>query len=156
MSMDFYGYVGAFARVPVIETENTVTVYRCSNKNCNNHTKMSESNMFCPKCGNKGEKHSESVKQRKQLSWIQFTEEYFSDPEIFWCNEEGIIMPNRKFGSTSSFSKEDGSMTKTINAKQIDKVIEEFKENFQPFTDKIKELYNKEVQVEYGIVTYYM
>ena len=156
MSMHLYGYVGAFARVPLVENQKTLKVYRCSDKNCSNHTKMSESNVFCPKCGSKGEKHTETIKEEGQLNWFQFTEEHFSDPDIFWCNEEGIIMPNRKFGSTASFSREDGTMTKTINDKKMKKAIEEFKEKFQPFADKIKEIYNKDVQVEYGLVTYYM
>lgn len=159
MGYSSYSYVGAYVKLPQVEKTYTKTVHRCSDENCSNHAKeeMPKDARFCIKCGTEIEELEIEAKKTSVLKYYEFAEEHGLDPDHFAQvqNSYNVLIPNYSFGALASWD-EDEEITKEIDFKEAQKIVEEYKENAQNFIDKVKEIYGIELQVEFGVVSYTM
>lgn len=159
MGYTAYSYVGAYVKLPQVEKNYTKTVRRCSDENCSNHKKeeMPKDARFCIKCGTEIEEIEVKAKKTAVLKYYEFAEEHGLDPDHFSQvqNSYNVLIPNYSFGALASWD-EDDEITKEIDFKEAQKIVEEYKENAQNFIDKVKEIYGIELQVKFGVVSYTM
>lgn len=159
MGYNAYNYIGAYIEMPMVEEEYTKTIRRCSNTSCSNHRneKMSSSFKFCNQCGKEIEELSNKEVKTRIPDYYSFAEDNGFDPEEFSQvqNNREILIPNRHFGSVSSWD-ENEEIAYEFNPKDGQKAIEEYTKVAKAFIDKFKEIYNIELKVKFGVVSYIM
>lgn len=159
MGYNAYNYIGAYIEMPTVEKEINKTIRRCSNKACSNHKneKMSSSFKFCNQCGKEIEEFSKKEVKTTIPDYYSFAEDNGFDPEEFSQvqNNREVLIPNRRFGSIEYWD-ENEEIAYEFNTQDTQKAIEEYIKVAQPFIDKFKEIYNIELKVKFGVVSYIM
>ena len=155
MGMDLYIHVTTYIELFEVEQLVKTATYRCSNTACQNHKYMSNSNKFCPICGKEGETDIKEVMENQMLNWYDFLEENDLPDNLYQANDSNCVLPNISMKHSFSMSRHDDSMNCEISPQYIKNGIAEFKEKFQIYLDKIKEIYGKEVEIKFGVVSYY-
>lgn len=156
MGYNAYGYLGAYIELPKVEKKSKQLIRRCSNKSCVNHKseKISKEVDFCSKCGKEIE---QEITKYQVENYYNFAEENGLDPEKFAQvrNDLDILIPNRGFGSQISWD-ENTEIKEEFVWGETKKYIAEFTKEAQEFINKFKEIYNIELKVKFGVVSYIM
>lgn len=155
MGYSTYNHMGAYIELPEIEEEYTRVIRRCSDQKCSNHKNehMSQDFHFCNKCGTEIEEIETKEKQFTALDYYSFAEENGLDPEEFTQMNDNVLIPNRSFGSTINW-EESETFAKEFSVEEAQRCIKDYSHYAKGFMNKVKEIYNIELKVKYGIVSY--
>jgi len=152
MSLDYCVYVAAYVKLPVVDCVEKYEITACSNKNCINSKgseKLKHEN-FCSKCGSKIVSKEISNVKRGELNWYDFLIENDLPEEVFSLSGSYLTYDI----DVSIDVKYSDNNANEIKYEEIPNKIKEFKENFKEYADKLKELYNVELEVKYGVINY--
>ena len=157
MGYNAYNHMGAYIELPQVQEQYTKVIRRCSQKECSNHKNenMSKDFHFCNKCGTEIEEIETKEIRWTALDYYSFAEENGLDPEEFTQMNESILIPNRSFGSTVNWD-ENEQITQEFSVEEAQRCIEEYTRYAKEFMDKVKEIYNIDLKVKYGVVSYIM
>lgn len=158
MGIDNYTYIGAYVDVPEITETTEVDKYRCSNTVCKNHKDMANSNKFCPACGSAGEEYKKPITLTQSLNLYELAEKHnLSEDDLFQVNDGDQWIPNSAYGGTKfTYDKHSNDGAKKIKAQDIDKSIAAFKSKYKSFIDAVKTEYDFDLEINFGVVSYYM
>jgi len=160
MSIKIYQYCGPFLKCKVIRRSTRLLgdFKVCSTPHCKaNGKRVSVSYRFCPECSGKLENSYVEVMERA-FSWY----DEIGDRELFQApifDDFDFLIPNNKNTPTRNRIPEN-SDEQPISIVSAEDVIEDkrkFSQHYAEIIKKAKELYGSDgVEVEWGIVSYYM
>ena len=161
MGMQLYVYVGAFIRLPEIETTENINDTRCSNPQCVNHKGFYQTAKFCPECGNPIEKVKITNKTKRQLSLSDLEEVESSVSwydELVECGEpDAVIISNQYIDAGQSYSKDSEYEITLLNHERIEDMKDNLKYQLESvnFFSLLKKHFDISPVVEFGVVPYY-
>lgn len=159
MSSHMSFYLGAFIEFPKVKIIEKVSINRCSNPGCTNHSKFTGSSKFCPDCGKIIEKHnySHAVERILELEDLNDIEDNTVDWYNILCSTNGLnVYTSNKKGHTGIWYWYDSAQEiQIISADDIEKMKATFtsqltKEGFFEFVQKH---FNIAPEVKFGTFT---
>lgn len=159
MSSHMSFYFGAFVEFPKVSLMEKVTINRCSNASCVNHSKFTKISKFCPDCGKIIEKHnySHSVERVLLIEDLNDIEGNTFEWSDILCSTNGLnAYTSNLSGDTGAWHWYDsGQEIKIILEGDIKKMKENFTEQLtkKGFFEFIKKHFDIDIQVQFGTFT---
>lgn len=161
MGVDNNFYLGAYVELPKVTVKSSENINTCMNKSCVNHMlSLSKENVFCNKCGDKLMMHLKEGKETSRFfDFFAFEEANNLPSSLFYTigesNKFRLLIPNVSIKNSLNISAQLDQVMQPINAEYINVAIKEFKELLGPRYEILKKLYNIDLEVKFGLVSYY-
>lgn len=159
-------YLGCYFHLPKVNKLKTRKKKICSNESCVNHqvkNTLDSRARFCPQCGQAivEKSFNEEIieylrtydieqKAKEEMSKVDWVDAFvMADPE----NYKGVVYSN-----FSTYIKDMDSVESPVDFSELN--IEQEKKKFEEMLDKkgfrkfLKDYYNIDVEVKYGLITY--
>lgn len=156
MGIDIYTYIGAYVNAPKVMSTVKEEKYHCPNNGCKNHKGMAEHNNFCPICGSEGITTTTEKQAYDYLDFDELATKYNLKPDGLMRFNENQYIPNRSLGGVSvNYSNRDDITNIEIETDDVLDSLDSFKDVFSDYIDAVEKEYNIDLQVKFGVVTYY-
>ena len=159
MSSHMSFYVGAFVEFPKIKLMEKVSINRCSNPECVNHSKFTGSSKFCPDCGKIIEKHNYSHSVERVLSLEDLNDVEGNTVEWYdilgSTNGLNVYTSNKKGNTGTWYWYDSDQGVQVISADDIEKMKATFTTQLteKGFFEFVEKNFNVTLEVQFGTFT---